>query len=112
VRRILRRHAAAAYLEQHHGYHCRAQMLAKLATDGGSPPMHYRNNIPYYFTDELDAWVETAFSPAVTSTSALPRAVKRGRPPRGKTIPTPAPLPARRAKPTKAGAPEVPTATA
>jgi hypothetical protein len=55
-------------------------MLGKLATAGGGPPMHYRNNIPYYFSDELDAWIETAFGSAVTSTSAISRPIKRGRP--------------------------------
>ena len=70
-REFLRRADAANYVENRHGVPCAARTLAKLATLGGGPVIHYFGKVPLYRPDDLDAWVQSRISGPVASTAEL-----------------------------------------
>ncbi|WP_027152209.1 hypothetical protein [Mesorhizobium sp. WSM2561] len=67
--RRLRRKDASAYLLTVHGVSRTPKTLAKYAVTGGGPRYHKANNVPFYDTDNLDAWVEELFGEAVSSSA-------------------------------------------
>jgi hypothetical protein len=69
--RLLRRADAARYVSDNWGYPCSPKTLAKYAVIGGGPRFRKAGRYPLYQSDDLDAWVNSKLSKAVTSTSAL-----------------------------------------
>lgn len=66
----LRRHEAAAYLQEYFGAYT-TETLAKLACVGGGPPFRKLGPYPIYSPEDLDEWVESRLTPTVHSTSEL-----------------------------------------
>ena len=66
---FLRRTDAARYVENSHGVPCAPRTLAKLATLGGGPQIHYFGKTPLYRPSDLDAWVAERISGPVASTA-------------------------------------------
>lgn len=68
-RRLLRRHEAAAYIEQTWGIPCCPGTLANLATSGGGPAFYRTDKYPLYDTPDLDAYAKRRLGPKIQSTS-------------------------------------------
>jgi hypothetical protein len=66
---LLRRAAAADYLETKWGIPCSKKTLAKLASIGGGPSYRLYNRTPLYSPEDLDAFAERKLSKSVRSTS-------------------------------------------
>ena len=66
---FLRRADAAKYVETRHGVPCKPRTLAKLASVGGGPAIHYFGKLPLYKPKDLDAWVASRITGPVTSTA-------------------------------------------
>lgn len=67
---LLRRSEAAEYLTTR-GVKRTTATLAKLACIGGGPRFRVARRVPYYSIPDLDEWLESLFSPLVSSTSQL-----------------------------------------
>jgi hypothetical protein len=79
--RRLRRAKAVVYLDEVHGIEIEEKTLANRNAAGLGPKPEYFGTIPFYRTEVLDAWAESAFtseSPvAVTRRKAAALAAKR-----------------------------------
>jgi hypothetical protein len=69
---LLRRTAAAEYVQRIYGFPCSPKTLAKLACVSSSGPRFRRvGRIPLYPKIELDAWAQAKIGPLVRSTAEL-----------------------------------------
>lgn len=68
-RRFLRRIDAARYVQQHFGFSCSRQWLAKLAVIGGGPVYRKAGRTPLYAPADLDAWAAARIGEPQRSTS-------------------------------------------
>ena len=71
--RRLRRADASVYLRDKWDLSYGENTLAKLASNGGGPPMEYAGRIPLYPEDGLDTWAAKKISPRVNSTAEFRR---------------------------------------
>jgi hypothetical protein len=72
---LLRRTAAARYVEETYGFPCSPKTLAKWAcVSSNGPRFRMVGRIPLYPKTELDAWAQAKIGPLVRSTAE--RAVK------------------------------------
>jgi hypothetical protein len=73
--RLLRRSAAAKYIEDTYGFPCSPKTLAKLAcVSSDGPPFRLAGRFPLYPISGLDAWAQNKIGPLVRSTSEVCRA--------------------------------------
>jgi hypothetical protein len=68
-RRLLRRHEAAAYIEQTWGIPFSPGTLANLAVTGDGPAFYRTGRYPLYDTPDLDAYARRRLGPKIHSTS-------------------------------------------
>jgi hypothetical protein len=69
-RRLLRRSAAAKYIDDN-WFRYSAKTMAKDAVVGGGPKFRKAGRTPLYDPADLDQWARSRLSPLVTSTSEL-----------------------------------------
>jgi hypothetical protein len=69
---LLRRTAAAEYVERTYGFPCSPKYLAKLAcVSSNGPRFRMAGRFPLYPRTELDAWAQAKIGPLVRSTAEL-----------------------------------------
>lgn len=66
---LLRRDAAAEYIENNFSIPCSRQTLAKYASTGGGPLFRYSGRFPLYDVADLAAWAAERTGPKVGSVS-------------------------------------------
>jgi len=69
IQALLRREAAAIYVQEKFGIPCAQSWLAKLACVGGGPSYRLAGRIPLYAPTDLDNWATARLSPAVKNTA-------------------------------------------
>jgi hypothetical protein len=71
---LLRRVAAARYIQESYGFPCSPRTLAKLAcVSSRGPPFRKAGRVPLYPKSALDDWARSKIGPLVRSTSEVPR---------------------------------------
>ena len=67
--KMLRRKAAANYVQETWGFPCSQAWLAKLAVVGGGPYFRKAGRFPLYSVADLDVWANSRIGRRVSSTS-------------------------------------------
>jgi hypothetical protein len=72
----LRRTQAAKYIKENYGFGT-CDTLAKLACVGGGPKFRKLGRFPVYTIEDLEAWIQSRMTRAVSNTSELGNGIRK-----------------------------------